>query len=58
MSHYFLNAKYPHISLTHHCLLQLLIQRGFAQKNPPSLNNPPPETQEAAEIPQEAAEKP
>jgi len=53
-----MNAKYPLLSLTHHRLVQLLIQRGFAQQNPPPLNNPPLEPQEAAEIPQIAAEIP
>lgn len=55
MSHYSKDAKYPFLSLTHHRLVQLLILRGFALQNPPPLNNPP---QEAAEIPQLAAENP
>jgi hypothetical protein len=45
-------AKDPTLSLTHHRLVQLLIQRGFAQQNPP-VNNPPVNPQPAAEIPQE-----
>jgi hypothetical protein len=44
--------KYPTLSLTHHRLVQLLIQRGFAQQNPP-VNNPPINPQPAVEIPQE-----
>lgn len=58
MSHYCMNAKYPLLSFTDHLLVQLLIQRGLAQQNPPPLNNPPLEPQEAAEIPQRAAEIP
>jgi hypothetical protein len=57
MSHYCRHVKYPLLSLTHHRLVQLLIQRGFAQQNPP-LNNPPLDPEQAAEIPQEAAEIP
>jgi hypothetical protein len=45
-------AKDPTLSLTHHRLIQLLIQRGFAQQNPP-VNNPPMNPQPAVEIPQE-----
>jgi hypothetical protein len=40
MAHYCRKAKYPTLSLTHHRLVQLLIQRGFSQQNPP-LNNLP-----------------
>ena len=39
MSYYCRRVKFPSLSLTHHRLCQLLIQRGFAQQNPP-LNNP------------------
>jgi hypothetical protein len=48
MSHYCKKAKNPTLSLTHHRLVQLLIQKGFSQQNPP-LNNPPINPQEAAE---------
>jgi hypothetical protein len=41
-------AKEPTLSLTHHHLCQLLINRGFEQKNHPLINPAP-----AAEIPQE-----
>lgn len=58
MSHYYMNEKYPLLSLTHHRLLQILIQRGFSQQNPPPLNNPALEPQEVAEIPQAVAEIP
>jgi hypothetical protein len=51
MSHYCKNAKYPTLSLTHHRLVQLLIQKGFSQQNPP-LNYPPIDPQEAVEIPE------
>jgi hypothetical protein len=51
MSHYCKKDKNPSLSLTHHRLVQLLIQRGFAQQNPP-LNNPPTNPQEAAQIPE------
>jgi len=56
MSHYYKKAKYPTLSLTHHRLVQLLIQKGFAQQNPP-LNNPPINTQEATEIPENLQEQ-
>jgi hypothetical protein len=45
-------AKDPTLSLTHHRLVQLLINRGFEQQNRP-VNNPPINPQPAAEIPQE-----
>jgi hypothetical protein len=45
MAHYCRKAKDPTLSLTHHRLVQLLIQRGFSQQNPP-LNNPPINPQE------------
>jgi hypothetical protein len=51
MAHYCRKAKDPTLSLTHHRLVQLLIQRGFSQQNLP-LNNPPINPQEAAEIPE------
>jgi hypothetical protein len=56
MSHYCKKDKDPALSLTHHCLVQLLIQMGFAQQNPP-LNNPPIEPQEAVEIPENLQEQ-
>jgi hypothetical protein len=49
-------AKDPTLSLTHHRLVQLLIQRGFAQQNPP-VNNPPMNPQPAAETPQEQQQR-
>jgi hypothetical protein len=49
MAHYCRTAKDPTLSLTHHRLVQLLIQRGFAQQSPP-VNNPPINPQPAAEI--------
>jgi hypothetical protein len=52
MAHYCRKAKDPTLSLTHHRLVQLLINRGFEQQNRP-LNNPPINPQPAAEIPQE-----
>jgi hypothetical protein len=48
MSHYCKRAKIPALYLTHHRLVQLLIQKGFSQQNPP-LNNPPINPQEVAE---------
>jgi hypothetical protein len=50
MAHYCRKAKDPTLSLTHHRLVQFLIQRGFSQQNHP-LNNPPIKPQAAAEIP-------
>jgi hypothetical protein len=55
MSHYCKQTKNPILSLTHHCLVQLLIQKGFSQQNP-LLNNPPINPQEVVEHPHE--EKP
>jgi hypothetical protein len=52
MAHYCRTTKDPTLSLTHHRLVQLLIQRGFSQQNPP-VNNPPINPQPAAEIPHE-----
>jgi hypothetical protein len=52
MAHYCRKEKDPTQSLTHHRLVQLLINRGFEQQNRP-LNNPPINPQPAAEIPQE-----
>jgi hypothetical protein len=49
MAHYCRMAKDPTLSLTHHRLVQLLIQRGFSQQIPP-VNNPPINPQPAAEI--------
>jgi hypothetical protein len=56
MSHYCKKAKDPTLSLTHHRLVQLLIQKGFSQQNPP-LNNPPIDPQEAVEIPENLQEQ-
>jgi hypothetical protein len=56
MSHYCKKAKNPALSLTHHRLIQLLIQRGFPQQNLP-LNNPPIDPQEDAEIPENLQEQ-
>jgi hypothetical protein len=56
MSHYCKKAKNPTLSLTHHRLVQLLIQKGFSQQNPP-LNNPPINPQEAAEHPENPHEE-
>jgi hypothetical protein len=52
MAHYCRKEKDPTLSLTHHRLVQLLINRGFEQQNCP-LNNPPINPQPTAEIPQE-----
>ena len=49
-------AKDPTLSLTHHRLIQLLIQTGFSQQNPP-VNNPPMNPQPAVEIPQEQQQR-
>jgi hypothetical protein len=46
MAHYCRRAKDPAQSLTHHRLVQLLINRGFEQQNHPPLNLAP-----AAEVP-------
>jgi hypothetical protein len=51
MTHYCRRAKDPTRSLTHHCLVQLLINRGFEQQNHP-LNNPPINPAPAAEFPE------
>jgi hypothetical protein len=51
MAHYCRRAKYPAQSLTHHCLVQLLINRGFEQQNCP-LNNPPINPAPVAEVPE------
>jgi hypothetical protein len=56
MSHYCRQAKNPILSLTHHCLVQLLIQKGFSQQNP-LLNNPPINPQEALEHPKNPHEE-
>jgi hypothetical protein len=56
MSHYCKNAKNPALSLTHHHLVQLLIQKGFAQQNP-FLNSPPINPQEAVEYPKNLQEQ-
>jgi hypothetical protein len=56
MAHYCRKAKDPTLSLTHHRLVQLLIQRGFSQQNLP-LNNPPINPQAAAEIPENPQEQ-
>jgi hypothetical protein len=51
MAHYSRKTKDPPQSLTHHCLVQLLINRGFEQQNHP-LNNPPINPVPAAEAPE------
>jgi hypothetical protein len=51
MAHYSRKAKDPPQSLTHHRLVQLLINRGFEQQNHP-LNNPPINPVPAAEAPE------
>jgi hypothetical protein len=51
MAHYCRKAKDPTLSLTHHRLVQLLINRGFSQQNRP-LNNPPINPAPAAEVPE------
>jgi hypothetical protein len=51
MAHYCRRAKDPTQSLTHHRLVQLLINRGFEQQNRP-LNNPPINPEPAAEVPE------
>jgi hypothetical protein len=56
MSHYCKKAKNPALSLTHHRLAQLLIQKGFSQQNP-LLNNPPIDPQEAVEYPENLQEQ-
>jgi hypothetical protein len=56
MSHYYKKAKDPARSLTHHRLVQLLIQKGFSQQNLP-LNNPPIDPQEVIEIPENLQEQ-
>jgi hypothetical protein len=56
MSHYCKQAKNPALSLTHHRLVQLLIQKGFSQQNLP-LNNPPINPQEAVEHPENPHEE-
>ena len=56
MSHYCKKDKDPTFSLTHHRLVQLLIQKGFTQKNPP-LKNPPIDPQEVVEYPENLQEQ-
>jgi hypothetical protein len=51
MAHYCRKDKDPTLSLTHHCLIQLLIHRGFSQQNRP-LNNPPVNPEPAVKIPE------
>jgi len=53
MAHYTVNAKHQLLSLKHHRLVQLLINRGFSLHNPPPLNNSP---QQAKENPQQVEE--
>jgi hypothetical protein len=55
MSYYCKKVKNPTLSLTHHRLAQLLIQKGFSQQNPP-LNNPPIDPQEVVEHPENLQE--
>jgi hypothetical protein len=47
MAHYCRRAKDPTQTLTHHRLVQLLINRGFEQQNHPPINPAP-----AAEVPE------
>jgi hypothetical protein len=56
MAHYCRRAKDPTQSLTHHRLVQLLINRGFEQQNRP-LNNPPINPPPAAEVPETSDEQ-
>ena len=62
MSRYTVNAKHQLLSLKHHRLVQLLINRGFALNHPPLLINPPQgieeNPQQDEEIPQQAEEIP
>jgi hypothetical protein len=51
MAHYSRKEKDPPQSLTHHRLVQLLINRGFEQQNRP-LNYPPINPAPAAEVPE------
>lgn len=48
MSRYAVNVKHPLLSLKHHRLIQLLINRGLALSNPP----PPIHLPQEAKIPQ------
>ena len=54
MSRYTVNAKRPLLSLKHHRLAQLLINRGLALNNPP----PPINSHQEAKIPQPEHEVP
>jgi len=58
MSYYCKRSKFPLLSLTHHRLCQLLIQRGLAQQNPPlhaPLPDPQPsQTPHLSETPQQS----
>jgi hypothetical protein len=56
MSHYCKQDKNIILSLTHHRLVQLLIQKGFTQQNP-LLKNPPINPQEAVEHPKNPHEE-
>jgi hypothetical protein len=56
MSHYCKQAKNLILSLTHHRLVQLLIQKGFSQQKP-FLNNPPINPQEDVEHPENPHEE-
>lgn len=62
MSRYIVNAKNPLLSLKHHRLAQLLIDRGFALNNLPPLTNPLQQREEnpqpEEEIPQQEEEIP
>jgi len=62
IAHYTVNAKHQLLSLKHHPLVQLLINRGFALNHPPLLNNPRQQIEEnpqqAEEIPQQIEEIP
>jgi len=46
MAHYTVNARHQLLCLTHHCLVQLLINRGFALHNLPPLINLPQQVEE------------
>lgn len=46
MAHYTVNGKHQLLSLKHHRLVQILINRGFSLNHPPLLNNPPHQIEE------------
>jgi hypothetical protein len=55
-SHCCKKAKNTTLSLTHHRLTQLLVQKGFSQQNP-LLNNPPIDPEEVVEHPENLQEQ-